>query len=106
VAAPTITTSIAPPTIKARGTIVRKSAPINPVFQKFVDMNLRVRDVLQRAGPTNRVPTNNDGTEMCLSYHMKGVCNSNCSRHQDHKEHQASEDNAMVNWCERNYKPE
>jgi hypothetical protein len=106
VVAPTITTSIAPPTIKARGTIVRKSAPINPVFQKFVDMNLRVRDVLQRAGPTNRVPTNNDGTEMCLSYHMKGVCNSNCSRHQDHKEHQASEDNAMVNWCERNYKPE
>jgi hypothetical protein len=85
---------------------VRKSAPINPAFQKFVDMNLRVRDVLQRAGPTNRVPTNNDGTEMCLSYHMKGVCNSNCSRHQDHKEHQASEDNAMVNWCERNYKPE
>jgi hypothetical protein len=106
VVAPTITTSIAPPTIKARGTIVRKSAPINPAFQKFVDMNLRVRDALQRAGPTNRVPTNNDGTEMCLSYHMKGVCNSNCSRHQDHKEHQASEDNAMVNWCERNYKPE
>jgi hypothetical protein len=101
-----VATNIAPPTIKTRGTIVRKLAPINPVFPKFVDMNLRVRDVLQRAGPTNRVPTNSDGTEMCLSYHMKGVCNSNCSRHQDHKEHQASEDNAIVSWCDRNYKPE
>jgi hypothetical protein len=106
VIAPSIAAVTTPPTIKTRGTIVRKLAPINPVFQKFVNMNLRVRDVLQRAGPTNRVPTNNDGTQMCLSYHMKGVCNSNCSRHQDHKEHQPAEDQAIVSWCERNYKPE
>jgi hypothetical protein len=98
----------APPTIKSRGTIVRKSAPINPAFQRFVDMNLRVRDALQRAGLTHRVPNNNDGSiEMCLSpYHMKGVCNSNCSRSQDHKEHQVSEDQALIRWCEVHYKPE
>jgi hypothetical protein len=95
-----------PPTIKTRGTIVRKTTPINPLFQKFADMNLRVRDVLQRAGPSHRVPNNGNGVEMCLSYHMKGVCNSNCSCHLDHKEHQAAEDQAIVNWCERNYKPE
>jgi hypothetical protein len=75
--------SVLPP-IKTRGTIVRKATPINPAFQKFVDMNLRIRDVLQKAGPTNRVPppnnnnnNNNGGVEMCLPYHMKGVCNSN-----------------------------
>jgi hypothetical protein len=102
----TVATTPAPPTIKTRGTIVRKTAPINPAFQKFLDMNLRVRDVLQRAGPSHRVPNNNDGVEMCLSYHMKGVCNSNCSRHLDHKDHQPAEDIAIVNWCERNYKPE
>jgi hypothetical protein len=98
--------TIAPPTIKTRGTIVRKTAPINPAFMKFVNMNLRVRDVLQRAGPTRRVPNNNSGIEMCLSYHMKGVCNSNCSRSLDHKEHQPTEDQAIVKWCESNYKPE
>jgi hypothetical protein len=108
VIAPTITSGVtAPPTIKTRGTIVRKTVPINPAFQKFVDMNLRVRDVLQRAGPTNRVPNNNNGTEMCLlSYHLKGICNSNCSRHQDHREHQPADDQAIVSWCDRNYKPE
>jgi hypothetical protein len=36
----------APPTIKTRGTIVRKVTPINPAFQRFVDMNLRVRDAV------------------------------------------------------------
>jgi hypothetical protein len=67
VIAPMITSGVtALPTIKTRGTIVRKTVPINQAFQKFVDMNLRVRDVLQRAGPTNRVPNNNNGTEMCL----------------------------------------
>jgi hypothetical protein len=58
---PTVTTSSsdaakpAAPPIKGRGTIIRKSQPINPSFQKFVDMNLRVRDVIARAGPANRV---------------------------------------------------
>jgi hypothetical protein len=62
VIAPTITSGVtALPTIKTRGTIVRKAVPINQAFQKFVDMNLRVRDVLQRAGPTNRVPNNSNG---------------------------------------------
>jgi hypothetical protein len=94
------------PSIKGRGTIVRKAKPINPALQKFVDMNLRVRDVLQRAGPAHRVPNNNDKVEMCLSYHLKGVCNSNCSRQHDHKEHQPAEDQALIRWCELHYKPE
>jgi hypothetical protein len=94
------------PPIKTRGTIVRKAMPINPAFQKFVDMNLRVRDVLQKAGPNNRVPNNNGGVEMCLSYHLKGVCNSNCSRHGDHREHQPSEDQAIIRWCDTHYKSE
>jgi hypothetical protein len=54
------TAAAAPPTIKTRGTIIRKITPINPAFQRFVDMNLRVRDVLQRAGPSHRVPNNSD----------------------------------------------
>jgi hypothetical protein len=97
--------TIAAPTVRARGAVERKATPINPKFQPFVDMNLRVRDVLQRAGTTNRVPNNSAGVEMCLSYHMKGNCNVNCSRKGDHKEHTPAEDQAILRWCESYYKP-
>jgi hypothetical protein len=106
-----LTTGTTPPepteiaTIRGRGAMVRKDQPVNPKFQKFLDMNLRVRDVLQRAGTTNRVPKNSAGVEMCLSYHMKGTCNANCARNGDHKEHTPAEDLAIVQWCETNYKP-
>jgi hypothetical protein len=103
--APTTTAAILPP-VKSRGSVVRKASPILPALQKFVDMNLRVRDVLVRAGPANRIPTNHAGVEMCLSYHLKGMCNSNCARSGDHKEHQPAEDQAIVRWCELHYKPE
>jgi hypothetical protein len=94
------------PTIRARGTIVRKISEINRAFKRFVDKNLRVRDVLQRAGPTNRIPTNAEGIEMCLSYHLKGVCNTNCSRNGDHKDHSTEEDAKIVRWCDTHYKAE
>jgi hypothetical protein len=98
-------TTTATPTIRNRGAQERKATPINPKFQRFIAMNLRVRDVLQRAGTTNRVPNNSAGVEMCLSYHMKGNCNVNCARKGDHKEHTPAEDQAILRWCESNYKP-
>jgi hypothetical protein len=94
-----------PATIRTRGSVQRKPTPINPSFQRFVDMNLRVRDVMVRAGAANRVPTNSNGIEMCLSYHIKGMCNTNCARNGDHKEHTAAEDQAILRWCEAHYKP-
>jgi hypothetical protein len=102
----TTTTAASLPPAKSRGSVIRKASPIIPALQKFVDMNLRVRDVLVRAGAANRIPTNNAGVEMCLSYHLKGMCNTNCARSADHKEHQTSEDQAIVRWCELHYKPE
>jgi hypothetical protein len=93
------------PTIRNRGSQERKATPVNPLFQRFIDMNLRVHDVLQCAGTTNRVPNNNAGGEMCLSYHMKGNCNVNCARKGDHKEHTPAEDQAILRWCEKFYKP-
>jgi hypothetical protein len=104
-AAVVTTNPMAPPTVRSRGAEERKATPINPKFQRFVDMNLRVRDVLQRAGTTNRVPSNSAGVEMCLSYHMKDNCNVNCARKGDHKEHTPAEDQAILRWCESHYKP-
>jgi hypothetical protein len=89
-----------------RGTLERKSSPLNQAFQPFVDLNLRVRDVLQRAGPANRVPMNANGVEMCMSYHLKGMCNTNCSRRGDHRDHTPAEDQALLGWCQQHYRPE
>jgi hypothetical protein len=63
-------------------------------------MNLRVRDVLQRAGTSNAT-----GVEMCLLYHLKGICNITCAHNGDHKEHTPAEDLALIRWCEAHYMP-
>jgi hypothetical protein len=97
---------VPPAATRTRGTLERKSSPLNQAFQPFVDLNLRVRDVLQRAGPTNRVPTNANGVEMCMSYHLKGMCNTNCSRQGDHRDHTPAEDQALLGWCQQHYRPE
>ena len=89
-----------------RGTLERKSSPLNQAFQPFVDLNLRVRDVLQRAGSANRVPTNANGVEMCTSYHLKGMCNTNCSCWGDHRNHTPAKDQALLGWCQQHYCPE
>ena len=88
---------------RTRGTLERKSSPMNQIFQPFADMSLRIRDVLQRAGTTNRVPPNATGTEMCLSYHIKGMCNTNCARRGDHRDHAPDEDQTLQQWCQQHY---
>jgi len=55
-----------PPRQAGRGTLERKTSPVNQSFQPYLDMQLRVRDVLQRAGPQNPVPTNSGG-QTCVS---------------------------------------
>jgi len=89
-----------------RGGIARRTDPINPVFQPFASLPLRTRDVLNRAGSDNRPPRNAGNTEMCLSYHVKGVCNLNCGRKEDHRIHSQDEDQALLGWCQQHYRPE
>lgn len=48
---------------KAKGTstrIVRRTAPINSVFQKFADQNCRVWDILSKAGK-DKIPKADSG---------------------------------------------
>lgn len=84
--------------------MVHRTTPINTAFKPFLAMPTRVRDVLRRT--TQAVPTNDKGTSMCISYHVKGVCNANCSRVQDHCPHSAAEDQKLLAWLTDNYKVE
>jgi hypothetical protein len=56
------------------------------------------------------VPTNSNGDEMCVTFHVFGSCSSNCQRRFDHhtlaraekstcKQHTPKEDAKMIAWC-------
>lgn len=89
-----------------RGSTECKTTPLNPRFQQFADVNLRIWVVLHRAGTENWVPKNNNGIEMCITYDIKGMCNTNCSLHGDHREHTALEDHMLHERCNIHYCPE
>jgi len=44
-------------------------------------------------------PKNAKGQPMCLSWHMRNACNSNCLRVADHWAHTTSKDNAILAWA-------
>ena len=43
---------------------------------------------------------------MCLAYHVKGMCNSNCGSAADHVDHTAEEDKLLAEWLKLNYQTE
>ncbi len=44
--------------------------------------------------------------EMCLGWHVKGMCNSNCSRSADHIPYTATEYAPLVQWCTAHFPSE
>eukprot|EP00984_Skeletonema_dohrnii_P036604 scaffold37745_cov278-Skeletonema_dohrnii-CCMP3373.AAC.1 len=40
---------------------------------------------------------------MCLAWHSKGLCNSNCRVIGDHQSYSASEYQPLVQWCQENW---
>jgi len=45
------------------------------------------------------VPVNAAGMPMCLSFHMRNACNSDCPRAVDHRTHTVAEDAAILAWA-------
>lgn len=44
--------------------------------------------------------------DMCLAYHVKGMCNSGCPCAEDHKvytEEEYKATNGLADWCEKHY---
>ena len=76
----------------------------NNRFTQFSRLPLRLKDLVGKAiAAGNHLPSNRDGTQMCLSYHVKGRCNTGCGRVGDHRKHTADEDNSLNAWCTQNY---
>jgi hypothetical protein len=73
------------------------------LFGVFKAMNIKTRDILART-VNNPQPTSSDGTTlMCLSYHLKGICNERCGRKNDHLPHSTEQDQALLAWAQVHY---
>jgi len=58
----------------------------------------------KKAMEEKKLPDSIHGAEyMCLAWHVKGMCNSNCGQREDHKPYSASQYADLVAWCEAKY---
>lgn len=67
---------------------------------------VRARDLRQKVtdGELPEFPTSiYCSTPMCPAWHIKGMCNSSCPRHEDHKDYSVEQYAPMVGWCQANY---
>ena len=47
------------------------------------------------------IPETDDGRHFCLSFHLKGMCNSNCGGRHSHRALSQSKFGRLVGWCEK-----
>ena len=73
------------------------------LFLRFKQMNINHAALRNRV--SSRPPPSPHGTngEMCLSYHIKGICNCRCGRAEDHLPHTDDQDQILVEWCNAHY---
>ena len=75
------------------------------LFGRFRNMGINHRQLRQAAHytPPPASPHSNNNSEMCLSYHAKGICNLRCSRAYDHQPHNDDQDQELLTWMNANY---
>lgn len=99
----TITTSSTPaatPAGTGRGDRVNNTNYNDAIYGWYKALGLRVAGVRDKARDAGKpVPTNQTGTEHCLSYHVLGFCWSNCRKAEDHRQQQPAEQQVLTNWC-------
>jgi hypothetical protein len=93
-------TETTPATTVVEGVVERCKLYLE-AFSAFRASGKRVREVMKTARAAGHAfPKNNKGVDMCVSYHVKGVCNSNCGRASDHGLHSQEETTRLSKWCE------
>lgn len=90
------------------GGAVQRKPSVNPLFESYRALNLPTRRVkLYCTNHKIALPRNARlNTTMCLSYHVKGMCNERCGSAADHVDHTDAEDQQLADWLKSNYKTE
>ena len=96
----------------------RVPPPVNPLPNQMVTNDAFKEDIfgefkarnIGHAALRNRItvrpllsPFSSTGGEMCLSWHIKGICNVRCARADDHRTHTVAQDQSLVDWCVAHY---
>jgi hypothetical protein len=76
-------------------------------FDPFRNITVKIGSVLKKAAAQNHpIPVNDTGVPFCLSYHIRGKCYKNCSRHTlrtrkktQHRRLSAAELKTIILWC-------
>jgi hypothetical protein len=78
-----------------------KCSPYLEVYSPYRSTGKRVRDVIKEASAAgNKLPQNDAGKDMCISFHVKGICNTGCGRKSDHQPHSDGETARLAGWCQ------
>ena len=78
---------------------VDKCVPYLETFAPFRASGKFVHEVIKAAVLAgHHLPKKDKGVNMCVSYHVKGVCNTNCGRNSDHAPHNTNETARFVVW--------
>jgi len=75
------------------GTRIQNLTP-NSAFRAFDKAGRLGAGILKQP-----VPTTAKGQPMCLSYHLRNACNSDCPWAADHQKHTPAEDNLLLAWA-------
>ena len=75
-----------------------------PAFLPWKTVPGQLRTYLRPPGGTEVQPPRNDaGAEMCITWHIRGHCNTLCGRCADHKTPSAPEITRLVAWCHSHF---
>lgn len=87
-------------TTKAAKTQVTNLQP-NAALKVFAGIAAKTK-LNEKYEEHGKVPTssrNGRNVPMCVAYHVRGTCYSNCPRKSDHTVHTAAEDKLLHDWC-------
>ena len=72
----------------------------NTVYEPFKSTGIRARDGIRKAREAgHNVPKNDSKETICVSFHVKGICNTNCGRKSDHRPQSDAEIARTLAWC-------
>jgi hypothetical protein len=61
----------------------------------------KFNDIIERIGGPPKVKRSGAEVAICVSYHLRGSCFSNCKRKADHAAHTDAEDAKLLEWCKK-----
>jgi hypothetical protein len=82
------------------GQAVSNPRPVNAWKDAWVASGRNLRDL-----PRQHIPKTGDGTQICLSWHIKGSCFERCEREATHRNLSGTERTAMTQFVQQHVRP-